>query len=187
MKFWRKKRVFAVLLVTFLVFLFLSSSFVGRLLYAIKYEEEIHTYAKQYDLDPLLVAAIIRVETNYRPDLESKKGAYGLMQLMPDTSDWIIEKAPFDDSYKSRLHDPAVSIELGSWYLNWMSKQFEGNPYAMVAGYNAGHGKVGMWLEDKQWDGTLKNSQQIPYGETRHYLQRVMYYYHKYVKLYREE
>ncbi|WP_159881568.1 lytic transglycosylase domain-containing protein [Paenibacillus puerhi] len=187
MKFWRKKRVFAALLVTFLVFLFLSSTFIGRLIYSIEYEDEIRRYAKKYELDPFLIAAIIRVETNYRPDLESKKGAYGLMQLMPDTSSWIIDKAPFDDGYRSRLDQPAVSIELGSWYLNWMNKQFDGNMYAMIAGYNAGHGKVSRWLQDQQWDGSLEGAQQIPYGETRHYLQRVIYYYTKYSKLYSEE
>ncbi|MEK8126756.1 lytic transglycosylase domain-containing protein [Paenibacillus filicis] len=187
MRFWRKKRVFAVLLVTFLVFLFLSSSFVGRYIYPISYQHEIRLYAKKYELDPFLVAAVIRVETNYQPHMESKKGAYGLMQLMPDTSSWIIEKAAFDDTYRNQLDQPAVSIELGAWYLNWMSKQFGGNMYAMIAGYNAGHGKVSRWLQEKRWDGTLSNAQQIPYGETRHYLQRVTYYYHKYHKLYGEE
>ncbi|MED4599170.1 lytic transglycosylase domain-containing protein [Paenibacillus validus] len=187
MKFWRKKRVFAILLLTFLIFLFLSSSFIGRLLYPIHYEDDIRRNAFQYELDPFLIAAIIRVESNYKPDTESNKGAYGLMQLMPDTSNWIIEKAPFDTEYKKKLGTPAVSIELGSWYLHWMDKQFGGNMHAMIAGYNAGHGKVSRWLQEKAWDGTLQNANQIPYGETRHYIQRVMYYYNKYHKLYGDE
>ncbi|MDO3678907.1 lytic transglycosylase domain-containing protein [Paenibacillus ehimensis] len=187
MSFWRKKRVFALLLLTFVIFLFLSSTYVGRMLYPIRYEQEIRQNAAKYDLDPFLVAAVIRVESNYLAETESKKGAYGMMQLMPDTANWIIDKARFSEEFRTRLNEPAVSIELGSWYLNWLFKQFNGNKIAVLAGYNAGHGKVSRWLQEKEWDGTLQNADRIPYGETRHYIQRVMYYYNKYVKLYGEE
>lgn len=180
MSFLRKKRVFALLLLTFLLFLFLGTSVLGRMLYPIHYEEEIRQSAEKYQLDPLLIAAVIRVETNYKPDATSSKGAHGLMQLMPDTSEWIIEKAPFPGEFKNRLDDPAVSIELGSWYLNWMFKQFNGNTFAVLAGYNAGHGIVSRWLLEGRWDGTLDNTDQIPYGETKRYVQRVTYYYDKY-------
>ncbi|MGF7032291.1 soluble lytic murein transglycosylase [Paenibacillus mucilaginosus] len=186
MSFWRKKRVFALLLITFVLFLFLSSSFVGRMLYPIRYQEEIRQNAAKYELDPYLIAAVIRVESNYKVDEQSNKGAYGLMQLMPDTSGWIIDKAELPEGYKNRLIEPQVSIELGAWYLSWMRKQFAGNMVAVVAGYNAGHGKVSRWLEEKEWDGTMEGVENIPYGETRHYVQRVLYYYHKYQKLYGE-
>ncbi|CAG7655975.1 lytic transglycosylase domain-containing protein [Paenibacillus allorhizosphaerae] len=186
MRFWRKKRVFALLLLTFLLFLFLSSSMIGRMLYPIQYENEIRTSAQKYGLDPFLIAAIMRVESNFKTGVESKKGAYGLMQLMPDTSDWIIDKGNFSSNYRSQLDNPAVSIELGSWYLNWMHKQFNGNMIAVIAGYNAGHGKVSRWLQEQEWDGTLKNTDMIPYGETRHYVQRVVYYYNKYDQLYKD-
>ncbi len=187
MSFWRKKRVFALLLLSFLLFLFLSSTYVGRMLYPIRYEQEIRQNAAKYNLDPFLVAAVIRVESNYLTETESKKGAYGMMQLMPDTVNWIIEKARFNEEFKTRLNEPAVSIELGSWYLHWLSKQFNGNRIAVLASYNAGHGKVSRWLQENEWDGTLQNADRIPYGETRHYIQRVMYYYNKYVTLYGEE
>lgn len=187
MSFWRKKRVFALLLLTFLIFLFLGSGMMGRMMYPIHYEQEIRQNAQKYELDPFLIAAVIRVETNFKPTLTSSKGAYGLMQLMPDTSDWIVEKASFPESFKERLDEPKVNIELGSWYLNWLFKQFNGNIFAVIAGYNAGHGKVTRWLQEGQWDGTLDNTDQIPYGETKHYVQRVMYYYNKYNKTYSEE
>ncbi|MCZ8511919.1 lytic transglycosylase domain-containing protein [Paenibacillus filicis] len=187
MSFWRKKRVFALLLIGFVIFLFLSSSAVGRFMYPIRYDKEIRQMADKYQLDPFLIAAIIRVESNYKLQTVSKKGAYGLMQLMPDTSDWIIDKARFSDKYRDQLHDPSVSIELGAWYLDWMQKQFNGNMIAVIAGYNAGHGKVSRWLQEREWDGTLKGADTIPYGETRHYVQRVMYYHDKYVKFYKQE
>ncbi|MDQ1909974.1 lytic transglycosylase domain-containing protein [Paenibacillus sp. GD4] len=184
MKFFRKKRTFAFLLVGFVIFLFLSSGALGRMMYPIHYQEEIRENAARYELDPFLIAAIIRVESNYEKDIESKKGAYGLMQLMPDTSSWIIETGQFSPSYGSALDNPAVSIQLGSWYLNWLHKQFQGNPYAAIAGYNAGQGNVIKWLQSKEWDGTLENAAMIPFGETRHYVQRVVYYQKRYEQLY---
>lgn len=187
MRFWRKKRVFALLLLAFVALLFLSSASLGRLLYPIHFENEIRSSAKKYELDPLLIAAIIRVESNFRVDIESHKGAYGLMQLMPNTSDWIIETGKFAPGYRELLHDPSVSIELGSWYIQWLNKQFNGNTAAVIAGYNAGQGKVQQWLASGAWDGTLERADQVPYGETRHYIQRVMYYYDKYDKLYAAE
>ncbi|MEK3909914.1 lytic transglycosylase domain-containing protein [Paenibacillus sp. FSL H7-0331] len=185
--FWRKKRVFALLFFTFVCFLFLTSSSVSKMLYPIRYQTEIQKNAAAYQLDPFLIAAIIRVESNYQTHIESKKGAYGLMQLMPDTSDWIVDTARFSPSYKNDLHNPAVSIQMGSWYLNWLHKQFKGNAVLAIAGYNAGQGNVSHWLNDEQWDGTLENVSSIPYGETRHYIQRVLYYYNKYHKLYAED
>ncbi|WP_028548049.1 lytic transglycosylase domain-containing protein [Paenibacillus sp. UNC451MF] len=187
MSFWRKKRVFALLLISFVILMFLSSDVVGKWLYPIRYQEEIRQHAANYEVDPLLVAAIIRVESNYKLNISSKKGAYGLMQLMPDTSEWIVEAGRFAPSFKEDLDNPSVSIELGTWYLGYLHKEFNGNTIAAVAGYNAGQGKVNRWLQNKEWDGTLKNSDSIPYGETRHYIQRVLYYYNKYHKLYAKE
>ncbi|MDF2962374.1 MAG: lytic transglycosylase [Paenibacillus sp.] len=185
--FLRKKRVFALFLIAFIIFMFLSSSMVGRILYPIHFQEDIRANSDKYGLDPFLIAAIMRVESNFQVDIESKKGAFGLMQLMPDTSEWIVEMAHFSPGYKDNLHNPAVSIQLGSWYLNWLHKQFKGNTVAVIAGYNAGQGNVNRWLQNKDWDGTLEHADSIPFGETRHYIQRVLYYYNKYHELYAEE
>jgi soluble lytic murein transglycosylase len=187
MKLFRKKRVFALLLLGFVLFLFLSSGTLGRLMYPIHYQEEIRQNAEKYGLSPFLIAAIIRVESNYEPDIKSSKGAYGVMQLMPDTSTWIIDAANFSESFKDSLSNPAVSIQMGTWYLAWLHKQYEGNTHAAVAGYNAGQGNVNKWLQNGDWDGTLEHVDMIPYGETRHYVQRVQYYQTKYQHLYGEQ
>ncbi|PZE21038.1 lytic transglycosylase domain-containing protein [Paenibacillus xerothermodurans] len=185
--FWRKKRVFALFLLAFILFMFLSSNIVSKWLYPIQYEDEIRLNANKYNLDPFLIAAIVRVESNYQTKIESKKGAYGLMQLMPETSQWIVEIGQFSPSYNQKLHDPMVSIQLGSWYLKWLHKELDGNTVAVIASYNAGQGKVRQWLNNGRWDGTREHVDDIPYGETRHYIQRVLYYYNKYHKLYADD
>ncbi|MFF2483943.1 lytic transglycosylase domain-containing protein [Paenibacillus sp. NPDC058071] len=187
MKRLAKKRVFLLLLLGFIAFLFLKSDVVGRWMYPVKFKEDIRASAAVYEIEPHLVAAIIRTESNYSTGRVSKKGALGLMQIMPDTANWIVKQAGFKQVTDDMLqHRPDVSIEIGSWYLKSLHKQFDQNQIAVIAAYNAGPGKVRKWLDSGVWDGELETTSQIPYGETRHYVQRVIYYYNKYKELYPE-
>lgn len=182
---WKRKRLFLLLLIVVLAALFIRSEWIGRIVYPVSFKEEIARNAKQYGLDPLLIAAIIRVESNYRENAVSPKGALGIMQLMPDTAAWILKQEKFGDL---TVHDAGsradAGIRLGSWYVKELSRQFDGNLPVMLAAYNAGPNRVKQWLKDKVWDGRETTVGSIPYGETRHYVQRVMYYYKKYQGLY---
>ena len=96
MKRRRARKRFIVLLVIGIIFvLFVRSEWLSRWLYPLHYREEIVLNARKYELDAHLVAAIIRVETNFKPEAVSKKGAFGIMQLMPDTASWIIKRGHF--------------------------------------------------------------------------------------------
>lgn len=184
MTVFRKKRVFALLLVTFLGFLFANSTFLAKKLYPIYFQQEIRDSAANYDIDPFLIAAIIRVESNYQIGQESRKGAIGVMQIMPDTAEWIIEARGHPKHTLDELHSVDVNINLGSWYIGWLLKQYKGNQLYALAAYNAGQGNVNKWKQSEIWDGTWEHIDRIPFGETRHYVQRVMYYWKKYHKLY---
>ncbi|WP_219838129.1 lytic transglycosylase domain-containing protein [Paenibacillus sp. R14(2021)] len=180
-----RKRVFLILILAFLVLLFVRSEWMSRWLYPLQFSEDIAISAENYQLDAHLVAAIIRVETNFKPGAVSKKGAVGVMQLMPDTANWIIQKGGFTNITTEAISQrPDVSIEIGSWYLKALNDQFGGNMYKVIAAYNAGPGTVKRWLSDGTWDGKPDTVDQVPYGETRHYIQRVIYYYNKYKALY---
>lgn len=186
MKWLRKKRVLLLLFIGFTAILFLSTNWMSWF-YPIYYKNEIRTHSNTYEIDPFLVAAIIRVETNFKTGRESKKGAIGLMQLMPDTAKWALEKAKLPDVSLERLkEEPSANIELGTWYLSSLSRKFEGNRIAVIAAYNAGPGKVQRWLDEGDWDGTEAAVKNIPIGETRHYVQRVIYYYDQYTEIYNE-
>ncbi|MDQ8738274.1 lytic transglycosylase domain-containing protein [Paenibacillus sp. LHD-38] len=180
-----KKRVLLLLLLGLMTILFLKSDWLGTWMYPVKFKDDIRASASNYGVEPHLVAAIIRSETNYRTGQDSKKGALGLMQIMPDTADWVVQKAGFKDVTEDTLrHRADVSIEVGSWYLQSLNQQFDQNKVAAVAAYNAGPGNVRKWLETGVWDGTIESVKEIPFGETRHYVQRVIYYYNKYKDLY---
>ncbi|MBB6670994.1 lytic transglycosylase domain-containing protein [Cohnella nanjingensis] len=181
----RRKRWFLALLLIVLAVLFIRSDWIGRMIYPISYEEEIHRSADHYQVDPLLIAAIIRVESNFKAQAVSPKGAIGIMQIMPDTADWILKQDDFNGLTVQQAGERAdAGIRLGTWYVRELQRQFKGDLVQTLAAYNAGPGKVRQWLERKTWDGKEETLRDIPYGETRHYVQRVLFYHKKYKQLY---
>ncbi len=184
MSWLRKKRVLLVLLVSFIAILFMNDIWM-KWFYPIHYKDEIRKHAIHYDVDPFLVASIIRVETNFKPGKESKKGALGIMQLMPDTATWAMEMAKLPTiSLESVKHETDANIQLGTWYIKKLHDDLDGNPIAAIAAYNAGPGHVRSWIKKGIWDGTYEDVKNIPFGETRHYVQRVIYYYNQYTDVY---
>ena len=191
---YRRKRIYLLLLVAVLLVLYLDQALIGKWLYPLRYEEEIVRHSKEQGVDPYLVASIIRVESNFRADKRSKKGAVGLMQLMPQTAEWIAKQENDDPSVLDRLDEAGVNIRYGAWYIGSLRRQLaagrdlsrEDEIARIAAAYNAGPGNVGRWLDEGVWDGTLSGASSIPFGETRHYVARVHYYYLKYKQVYPE-
>lgn len=180
-----RKRYLMIVLLLVLAALFIRPDWIGRLIYPIAHADAIKQYAGQYGQDPLLIAAIIRVESNYREDAVSRKGAVGIMQIMPDTAEWILRQENFGDlTAKDAGTRAEAGIRIGTWYVAELNRQFGGNLPVVVAAYNAGPNRVKQWLNDGIWDGKEQTAQNIPYGETRHYVQRVLYYYKKYTAIY---
>jgi len=164
-----------------------QSNWVKQRMYPIAYRDDIRASAMSHGVESHLVAAVIRVESNFRTGRVSSKGALGIMQIMPDTANWIAEQARYEGVTTEMIRDRAdVGIEMGTWYLASLLRRFDGNQTAAVAAYNAGPGNVSAWLNEGVWDGTLASSDDIPFGETRRYVQRVNYYYNKYKSIYPE-
>lgn len=164
-------------------------------MYPINYQSQIRTAAQEARVDPLLVASVIRVESKFKTKDVSHAGAVGLMQLMPETAGWIQKKMKVDKNAHSgsiatgkitrqQLANPAQNIRLGAWYIHYLTKQFNGNEVAAMAAYNAGPKRVGQWLAHDKWNGKLSTIQEIPVGETRHFVDRVFYNYHLYGRIY---
>lgn len=163
--------VLAVLLVTLPIF--------ARRYYPYDHREEIEQYAAQYGLDPLLVAAIIRSESSFRPQAVSRVGACGLMQLMPETAQWMAEKNGMAYS-DEQLFEPAYNIRLGCAYFAYLKGRFD-SPTAALAAWNAGEGNVRRWLTEGR---LMEDGADIPYPETRQFIKKVNDAYEKYRWLY---
>ena len=152
--------------------------------YPVAYTDLILKFATQYQLDPYLVQSIIRCESSNDPNAVSRVGAIGLMQIMPDTGEWIGHKIDPELAYSlDMLTNPEINIEYGCWYLNFLDERFDGNRMEIIAAYNAGHGTVKNWLEDARFskDGELLT---IPYEDTAKYYENVMTAYENYTTLY---
>lgn len=120
---------------------------------SVPYGGLIHEKARKYDVDPLLVAAVVEAESSFRPRAVSPAGARGLMQLMPRTGRWMGAK---------NLSDPAQNLDAGVKYLKYLERRFDGNRELQIAAYNGGEGNV------RKYRGVP------PFRETRTYVRKVM-------------
>jgi soluble lytic murein transglycosylase len=152
-------------------------------LYPIPHERYVFGYAAVYDLDPYLIASVMRAESRFAHNAESGSGARGLMQVMPETAKWVAQqlKIPY---HSEMLFEPKYNIMIGCYYLRELFHVFGNNLSVVLAAYNAGQGNVGKWLESGIWDGKQAHLDQIPFRETRVYVARVLNNYQKYQELY---
>ena len=153
-----------------------------RTLYPHKYAPIVEKYSAQYDVDADLIYAVIRTESSFRTDAGSEVGAAGLMQIMPDTFEWLCmrmgEQAEFSD-----LYDPDTAIRFGSYLLHLLLEEF-GDTRTSLAAYHAGRGRVGEWLQDASLSSDGKTLEHIPYRDTAHYVQKVERAMQTYKKIY---
>jgi len=161
-------------LFVFFLVLFWSAFTLIRYLYPFPYRQIIQQYAQENALSPYLLAAVVRVESRFQVRAYSSRGAIGLMQIMPDTGRWVARQMGWEDLDPDLLYDPATNLRLGSWYLDWLRQDFDGNLLAALAAYNGGRRHVKEWLASGLWDGSWAGISQIPFPETRNFVRRVV-------------
>ena len=127
--------------------------------------------AKEENISPSLLEAVILTESKFDEKAVSHVGAVGMMQLMPDTAHWISEESglPSDN-----LASPDQNIPLGAWYLNYLLKKYHNNEVFALAAYNAGRGNVDEWIEKNKWPEGFTDMEKIPFPETREFVKSVV-------------
>jgi soluble lytic murein transglycosylase len=141
--------------------------------------------SRRYGMDPDFVAAIMREESQFRPEALSPAGARGVMQVMPATGEWAARSAGITGFDRSRLFEPDVNIGLGTWYLSHLAKKFRGDPVLVSAAYNAGPEPVQSWAAaNGSAEDRASFVETIPYQETRGYVKKVMRNYAEYLRIY---
>jgi soluble lytic murein transglycosylase len=142
-----------------------------QLAYPLDYVEEVAGSAEEYDVDPLLLYAIMRQESGFDANIGSSAGALGLMQVIPPTGEGIA--AALEEEFEvGHLLLPAVSVRFGAYYISEQLQAFDGNLYAALAAYNGGPGNAARWLEAAPGDPELF-FEAIDFSETRRYVQQV--------------
>lgn len=185
----RQRRALILALVVFALALaayFLSQSepVQRRYLYPYPYQELVELYAKANGVDSALVASVIMNESRFQNDARSPRGAIGLMQIMPETAQWIAVQLGDDNFSLEKLREPETNIRYGVWYLAELQREFAGNNILALAAYNAGRGTVRDWIEEGNWPWTFHALDKIPYPETRSYVKNVLQNRIRYEKLY---
>ncbi len=151
--------------------------------YPLEYTDLVNKAAKEYNLQPALIYGVIHTESRFNPDAGSSVGAVGLMQIMPETFDWLQEKRGESGKYTTEdLYTPSVNIDYGSYLLRYFLDYY-GNEKCAVAAYNAGF-EVSNWLEDSNCSPDGMTLDVIPYPETSEYVVKVENAKQKYIELY---
>lgn len=152
----------------------------GDVIYPRAFWKEVEGSAGRYSLDPLLLLSVIREESRFDPAACSTAGAIGLMQLMPGTASRFSARLKADGEGGGKLTDPGTNVAYGGYYLKQLIGEMGSLPAALAA-YNAGEQAVKSWLEEGKYPATDEFIEDIPYGETKNYVKRIItsYFYYK--------
>lgn len=169
-----KKTINRILFVLFILIILCIFVF-GTYLYVnyknyLKYSTFISESSLEYNIDSLLVVSIIKAESNFNVNIVSKKGAVGLMQIMPSTAkDLVYNNPKYEGFNMNDLYEPKINIDLGTNYLQYLLKVFNGNINLALSAYNAGVGNVLKWNQNSK----IYDEDKILFKETKKYVKKV--------------
>ena len=136
-----------------------------RTRYPLEYEQVIGAYARERRLDPTLVAAVIYAESRFDPNVRSSAGAVGLMQLLPETGDFVAHSTGGTGFVEADLRDPDINVRYGTWLLDYLRTRYDGNMEVALAAYHAGPTNVDEWR---------RTGSGIEFPETQAYVDEVL-------------
>lgn len=151
--------------------------------YPLGYSSYVQKYAEEYELDPNFIYAVIKTESSFNPKAISHVGARGLMQIMPETFDWINSRLKLSDITYDDMFDPEMNIRFGSYLYSVLLIEFDSYRSA-VAAYHAGRGSVNKWLNDTTYSVDGHTLDKIPINDTAHYVDKILKAYERYKKIY---
>lgn len=153
-------------------------------LYPFPFEDTILKWSKQRQLNPLLVTALIRQESRFEPEIQSSAGALGLMQVIPPTAQTVAKNIGLSNYSLSKPED---NVNIGTYYLDFTHQQYDNNSMLAVASYNAGPNAVAKWVSRYGLQDVDLFVEQIPYRETKGYVESVFENYWNYMLIYNPE
>ena len=177
----------AIIILFALIFAVSKLPSTQKIFYPFPYRDKIEANAARYRVDRFLAISVMKVESNFVESATSKSGAVGLMQIMPETANWIATQLDENPPSINQLHNCDTNIKYGIWYLAELEDEFFGNDVLALAAYNAGRGNVHHWMEKNGWRKNFSDVDAIPFNETRNYVKKVLACREKYFELYGTE
>ncbi len=165
----KKNTSFTIIAIIIALAVLINTNFFWNKINPIFYGDILNQYAGRYKIDPLLIAAIIKVESKFWTHAKSPVGAIGLMQIMPETGREVARKLKLNDFHDHDLYVPEINIRIGCYYLDEIRKECGDDQVAMLASYNAGKNIVKAWKNGSQSLGI----DQILYKETKNFVIQV--------------
>lgn len=155
---------------------------IDRVRYPQKFSEFVEKYSNEYGVPEYIVYSVIKVESDYESNAVSHAGAVGLMQITPETFDWVMMLMR-EELDRGMLYDPETNIKYGTYLLSYLYTEF-GNWNTVYAAYNAGMSRVKGWLENPQYTDIDGKLDYIPIEETRKYVPKINSAIEVYQRLY---
>jgi soluble lytic murein transglycosylase len=146
---------------------------VNELTLPLRYDDIIRQQASDKHLDPALIAAVIYAETKFNPR-NSSAGAEGPMQILPQTATFLAKRSGATSFSASDLYTPSINIAYGSYYLRYLLDEYKGSKTLALAAYNGGEANVNRWVAAARERGRSFTTQDIPFPETRAYVDKVL-------------
>lgn len=175
----RRRRISAIVIVAALTGM-LAAAILPRLPDAVReltlplhHEDIIRQQSREKKVDASLVAAVIYSESRFR-DQTSHAGARGLMQITPDTANYIAHLSGGTSFSEGDLSTPQINIAYGTFYLRYLLRRYEGNEVLALAAYNGGEGNVDRWIREGRGGSDGFQAADVPFSETRHYIDAVL-------------
>jgi soluble lytic murein transglycosylase len=143
-------------------------------IFPLEYWDLIQTHAKQHDLDPFLIAALMAQESTFDADIKSAANAWGLMQILPSTGARVARQIGLRPFTTASLTRPEINVRLGTQYFADLVRRFNGNTAAALASYNAGENRVDRWLAERPGLDRDEFIDNIPFPETQGYVKKIL-------------
>lgn len=144
-------------------------SWYARFWYPMEHVHAITAEAAATGVEPDLIAAVIYQESKYTENARSTRGAVGLMQVLPETADWIHRQRGAPAAGPDRLAEPEVNIAYGTWYLRYLLDKYRSQDLALAA-YNGGETNLRLWIATARRNGHALTLADIPFSETRNFV-----------------
>lgn len=176
-----KKKSIVIILILCVSSILFYNFIIRNFLYNIAQEEIVYKYSKIYNIDPMLIFAIIKNESNFNNEVKSDKNAVGLMQILESTAMEIAENIGIENL---DLTDAETNINIGTKYFSDLEDKYNGNYMLALAAYNAGQGNVDKWLEEGIIKENGDNIENIPFKETNMYVRKIVRDYKIYTMIY---
>lgn len=182
-----KRKFMFLFAVMIILVLLINYKTILKKVFPLQYSQSVVKYSKEYDVDPFIIYAIIRVESKFNPYAKSNKGAMGLMQITPQTGKYIAELLNTDNYEESKLYNTDLNIQFGAFYFSKLYNDFNRDVDCALAAYNGGRGNVNKWIETNSEGKSYLDVAKIPFQETKNYVIKVRRIYELYRFIYTDK